>query len=170
MSQNKTIPTLSADTKNAVDAFELKDAELQKLLQEFRDKHEAELEELEKLMESRNSALDNAKRKLREEAFSLPYPDVKSVVCGPFRVVKKWSASLLKEMFLEKLEIKNLTQKAKEAGAIVETVEIPYEEAKAFVKAHGIEKEFLPCEDGKELTPMVFGPKPLSPLGTPQKD
>ena len=41
---------------------------------------------------------------------------------------------------------------------------------KEYLKAKGVERQFEECEDGRELTPSVYGPKPAMGFGDEAKD
>ena len=161
---------ITPDTQDKITKFELADATFRKSWDDFEQQAKQFLDYLDKLREERNVRLDEAVRALRTEAEGLEIIDVKSIKAGPFFVQKKQSPSYLPWRFIEILREKNLYNRAKDEGAIVEVTEIPYAKAKDFVNRLKLESSFAEAEDSKELTPAVSGPKPIPPFGVESKE
>lgn len=166
MSQHK----ISESTQTRIDAFEQADKAFRAAWDDFEQKHQQELEYLDKLREERNVRLDEAKRVMRDEAAELDITKVKFLKAGPFSVQKKWSGFYLPEKFVAMLEGRHLYDQAVAEGAVREITEVPFEKAKAFLESKGLRDDFAECEDGKELTPAVTGPKPIGGFGAESKE
>lgn len=161
----------SDEAKAKVEAFELSDKAYRSAWDQFEQAAQQQLDYLDKLREDRNAKLDDAKRKLREEASEADITTVKSVKLGPFNAVKKWSNFYNPEKLVAGLKAKGLYDMAISAKVVAEKIETAkFDEVKNFLTAQGIVKDFEDCEDGNELTPAVSGPKPVPPFGAEQKD
>jgi hypothetical protein len=133
----------------------------------FYETHGEELQQLDDLREKRNIALDEAIRAARDEADAV---NQKSFSVGQFKVQKKETFWFIPEGFVATAKSLGIYRDLVEKGAIAEKIEIPYKEARAVLESMNIREKFLHCEDGKELTPAVSGPKNIPPLGVGYKE
>jgi hypothetical protein len=138
----------SPEVQFKVQVFEQADVKFKEYLDTFETKYAAELKTLESLREIRNTALDEAKRAVREEADEGTDSTVKTITVGRFMATKKESIFYLPEKFMAMLHARNLYDAAIAAKAVQITTSIPYQEAKAFLAKNGLEEEFEECEDG----------------------
>jgi predicted AlkP superfamily phosphohydrolase/phosphomutase len=163
-------PTVSAETKTKVDAFDTADSTYQTAWDAFEEKYQAELDELDKLREDRNAKLDVAKRALRDEASEMDISVVKFIKMGAFSVQKKFS-KWYSEKAIGFLKEKNLWDSALTAKVVEEKVTFAeFEKVQDFLTREGVLKEFEECEDGKELTPAVTAPYPVPAFGAQAKE
>lgn len=160
----------SQEVQDKVTDFEMSDKAFKAAWDSFEQSVRAQLEYLDKLREVRNEKLDVAVRLLRAEAVEADITKVKLIKQGPFSVQKKWSEFYAPEKFVGILKDKGLYDQAVAAKVIEERIEVAkFPEAKSFLEAHGVLKEFEECEDGLELTPAVSGPKPIPPFAAEVK-
>lgn len=162
---------LSQDTQDKIKAFEEADAAWKAAWEKFETAHQAEMENLEKLREERNVRLESARKMLRTEVQDLSYEDVKSVKEGRFRAQKNWSRFYSPEKFVAMVRDKGLYDEAVAHSIIIVTTSVAdFQEVKGFLEARNLVKDFEECEDGKEKTTAIFGPKPIPPLGAEFKE
>lgn len=162
---------LTQETKDKLQEFETADAAWKAAWEQFEAEHQAALEHLERLREERNVKLEAARKTLRGEVQDLSYDDVKSVKDGRFRAQKNWSRFYSPAKFVAMIRDKGLLDDALSNKIIIVTTTVAdFEETQHFLEQRGILKEFEECEDGKEKTVSVFGPKPVPPLGAEYKE
>lgn len=163
--------SISQDTKDKIKTFEEADTAWKTAWERFETAHQEEMENLEKLREERNVRLETARKMLRTEAQELSYEDVKSVKEGRFRAQKNWSRFYSPEKFVAMVRDKGLYDEAVAHNIIVVTTSVAdFQEVKGFLEAKGAVKDFEECEDGRERTTAIFGPKPIPPLGAEFKE
>jgi hypothetical protein len=161
---------LTDETKTLVDSFTEIDKEYKDKLSQFYSDHSSELEKLEHLRMQRNKALDDAKQSLRSDAASHSYDDAKArIKFGPFIVQKKWTSWYVTEMFVGLVKSMGLYKSAVEHGVIEVKTEINSKQAEEWLRKNSLTKKFEACEDGKELTPAITGPKPVVAMGAEEK-
>ncbi len=161
----------SQETQEKINAFAEAESQYKTAWEQFEQTHSAELEDLDKLREERNSKLDTARRAIREEAAEADITQTKSIKIEPFSVLKKWSSFYSPEKFVHRLRELNLFDSAKAAKIVVEKVDIAkFDTVQQFLNIEGKLKDFEDCEDGIELTPAVSGPKPVPAFGAEQKE
>jgi hypothetical protein len=164
----------AADTQAMVVEFENADQAWKAAMLEFETAHRAELEQLEKLREERNSRLDEARHYIRRDAEEAPIDEVKGFKVGPFTVQKKWSAFYNAEKLVAQLKDGGLYDVALSHGVVCERVEVGrFDQIKAFLENQrdkDLIRKFEGCEDGKEMTPAISGPKPAVGFGGESKD
>jgi hypothetical protein len=158
---------VSQETQKALDDFTAADAAFSERWSLFEQEHAREMEELDRLREARNAALDTATRAVRTEADL--NSKSKSFSVSGFTAQKKESKFFNPDMFIARLHERDLYDKAKTAGAIVESVEVKYAEAKAFLDREHVASDFEDCEDAKDLTTAISGPKPVGAFGSQMK-
>jgi len=162
---------LSQDTQDKIKAFEEADSAWKAAWEKFETTHQTELENLEKLREERNVRLESARKMLRTEVQELSYEDVKSVKEGRFRAQKNWSRFYSPEKFVAMIRDKGFYDEAVAHNIVIITTSVAdFQEVKSFLEARNIDKDFEECEDGKEKTTAIFGPKPIPPLGAEFKE
>jgi hypothetical protein len=165
------IHKLAQDTKEKLQAFETADAAWKDAWEQFETAHQQELDKLEQLREERNVRLEDAKKTLRNEVQDLNYEDIKSVKEGRFRAQKNWSQFYSAEKFVAMVREKGILDDALTNRIIIVTTTVAdFKEVKNFLEARGIVKDFEECEDGREKTTSVYGPKPIPPLGAEFKE
>jgi hypothetical protein len=163
--------SFSPDTAKKVDEFNKADAVFKATWEDFAQKHAAELDHLERLREERNAKLDESKRALRREIEDAPISDVKSAKHGQFTALKRWSSFYSPEKLVAKLENKGVYDEAIKAKIIAERVEVEkFDIVQAFLKERNLVREFEDCEDGQEISPAIYGPKPIPPLAAELKE
>lgn len=162
---------VSNETQTKVSSFEQADAAYKAAWDAFETAHKHELESLDKLREDRNAKLDEAIRSLREEAVSIDITLTKRIDAGPLYVQKKWSSFYVPKKLVSELKDHNLFDSALASGIVEERIDVAdYEKVKDFLEKSGVAQDFEDCEDGKELTPAVYGPKPIPPFGAEAKE
>ena len=162
---------LTPDTKTKLQEFEAADAAWRAAWEQFETAHQHELEKLEQLREERNVKLAEARTTLRNEVQELSYDDITSVKDGRFRAQKNWSQFYSPEKFVAMVRDKGLYDEALANNIIVVTTSVAeFKETKNFLEQRGIVKDFEECEDGREKTTSIFGPKPIPPLGAEFKE
>jgi hypothetical protein len=166
MNEGKNDELLSDTAKQKVAKFNEFKAQWDGLFQDFCDKHSSELQFLDNVREEMNTALDEAKRALREEAEKIPYNKVQKIYHGGFNIQKKWSEWYIVEMFLEMARNSGLYDAALAEGVIIEKTEINGKLAEPWLKKNSVHDTFQAALDGKELTPAITGPKPVLPFGS----
>ena len=161
----------SNDAQVKVAAFDQSNTAYKAALDKFLEAHRQEIEYLEKLRDDRNSKLDSAVRVMRAEAEAQDITVTKSITCGPFRVVKKWSSFYDAERFYAIAQSMGLIDDLTRNKQMAVKVEVgKFDAVKEYLKAKGVERQFEECEDGRELTPSVYGPKPAMGFGDEAKD
>lgn len=160
----------SNEAQTLISQFQTSDQIFKEAWANFETKHQKELEMLEALREQRNVDLDEAKRVLREESFNADITQVKFIEIGPFKVQKKESKWFIVEKFKSLLEDMGKYDAALSEGVIAEKIEVDYKTALAWLEKNSLTEKFLSCEDGKELTPAVSGPKPIPSFGAELKE
>lgn len=160
----------STELQTKLDLFEGLDKAYKAQYDAFYQKNAAELDSLEDLREKRNIALDELKRASRDEVGALDITQYKSVRVGRLSVTKPETKFFIPEAFVATADQLGLYDRLVEKGAIIEKIEVPYKEAKAALEELKQVDNFLHCEDGKELTPTVTGPKNIPPFGAEYKE
>lgn len=162
---------LTSDTKDKLQEFEDADAKWKEAWEKFETEHQAALEKLEALREERNVKLEAARKTLRNEVSDLNYEDIQSVKEGRFRAQKNWSKFYSAEKFVAMIRDKGLYDEALAHKIIIVTTSVAeFEEVKNFLDQRNIVKVFEECEDGKEKTTSIYGPKSIPPLGAEYKE
>lgn len=162
---------LDDDTKKKIQEFEEADAAWRQAWESFEREHELVLITIERLREERNVKLEEARKALRNEVQELNYGDVKSVKDGRFRAQKNWSSYYSAEKFVAMIQEKGLYDEALANRIIIITTTVAdFEETKNFLEQRGLATEFEVCEDGKEKTTSIYGPKAIPPLGAEYKE
>lgn len=160
---------LSEDTKKLVELFQAKQSVYQSQLNIFFDRHNDLLQSLDNSREDMNAALDDARRGLRADAERAPYTKVKKIQFNGFKIQKKWTSWYIVEMFVSLVKNNGLYDAAIAAGAIVEKTEVDGKRAEEWLRQNSLTDQFRQCEDGKELTPSITGPKQVAAFGSAQK-
>jgi hypothetical protein len=161
----------SSETFKKIDDFSKADEEFKTAWDTFEQKYSMELEYLDKLREERNVKLEVAKKALREEVGEADITKIKSAKAGPFVAQKKWQSYYAPEKLLARLRDKGLLEAALNQKIVVKRIDTGnFEVVKQFLQDYEIDKEFEDCEDGREMTIAIYGPKAIAPLGTEQKN
>lgn len=157
--------------QTAVGKFEAADSQFKTAWSEFYDRHQTELDNLDQLRESRNVALDDATKVLRDEVKRLDIKFFKTVKYGPFQVSKKVGSDTFRAVeFVNLAKTLGFKKAMEDEGAIATKVEINFDAAKEFLKKNSLEDKFATTlEGGEELTPAVTGPKPVPGFGQETK-
>lgn len=162
---------LTQDTKDKIQEFETADAAWKDAWGQFEAAHQQELEKLEQLREERNVKLESARKTMRNEVQDLSYDDIQSVKDGRFRAQKNWSKFYSPERFVAMIREKGFYDDAVSNKIIIVTTTVSdFEEVKNFLEQRSIVKDFEECEDGKEKTTAIYGPKPIPALGAEFKE
>lgn len=162
---------LTQETKDALQAFEKADAVWKAAWEQFETEHQQALEKLEALREERNVKLESARKTLRSEVQELSYQDIQSVKDGRFRAQKTWSQYYSPEKFVSMITDKGLYDDAVNHKIItVVTSVADFQEVRNFLEQRNITKDFESCEDGREKTTAIYGPKPIPPIGAEYKE
>lgn len=163
--------TASQETLAKIKEFEAADLEFRKEWEEFENTHRAHLERIEKLRDSRNAKLDEAKRSLRADTERLGASVMRtSFSTGPFKVQKKWSDFYIPEKLVSMLADRGLYDQALSSGIVAVKTEVEkYAVVKKFLEDNGIALDFECCEDGKPDSISISGPKSIPPLGSELK-
>ncbi len=163
--------TLSTETKNTIEEFEKADTIWKTAWEQFEIAHQQELEKLEQLREERNVCLESARKSLRAETQELSYADVQTVITGRFRAQKIWSSFYSRDKFLAKIRDKGLYDDAVSNGIVTTTVTVAdFAQVRNFLEQRKLLADFEECEDGREKTTAIFGPKPIPSLGAESKE
>lgn len=160
---------LSNITKDQVQKFEEADRKFKEKFEEFWDTHADELEKLDELREERNKCLNDARNNLREDAKHVPYQDCKKIHFHEFLVQKKWKSWFITDMFISICKNMNLYDSALAEGVIKVKTEVDTKLADEWIRKNSLEKALKPSEDGKELTPAIYGPKQVTEFGSEEK-
>ena len=161
----------SPETAKKIDAFVQADAALKVMLTQFEQRYANELERLEKLREERNAKLDEAKRSLRDDAQEADITKVKNIKAGPFIATKKWQSFYVTDKLVAKLEDCGLLDTALSERIVAKKIEIEkFDVVHQFLERHGLLKDFEDCEDGREMSAAITGPKPITPFGVESKE
>ncbi len=163
------IPT--GDAQQVIGKFQNLDMQFKTAWSEFYDRHQTEIDQLDQLRESRNVALDEAGKMLREEATRLDIKRYKSFKYGPFQVQKKIGSDSFRAIeFVQLAKTLGFKKQMEDEGAIAVKVEINFDAAKEFLKKNALEDKFATTlEGGAEMTPAVIGPKPIPAFGAEVK-
>lgn len=156
-------------TKQKLEVYLERHAVLTAEMGEFFENNADELTIIDSRREDRNEGLDDIKKALRAEVAELDISEVTKVVIGPFTIQKKWTGSFHVEHFVELAQACGMYDSAVAEGVIQEVTQVNGKLAGEWLRKNGLEKQFLPAEDGKELTPAVSGPKEMPPLGSEKK-
>ena len=159
----------SQDVKDKIKVFQEADATFRAEWEAFELQNASQLEKLEKLRDDRNAKLDEAKRSLRAEADTI---DVMRTTFteGPFKVQKKWSDFFIPEKLVALLTDRGLYDSALSAKIVQIVVSTAkFAEVKQFLENNGVLKDFECCEDGKEDSTAISGPKQVPPFGAELK-
>lgn len=159
--------TPTQDAQNIINKFQTLDTQFKAAWGEFYERFQTELDQLDQLRESRNVALDEAGKMLRDEATRLDINRYKSFKFGPFQVQKKVGSDSFRAVeFANLAKTLGFKKQMEDEGAIATKVEINFSAAKEFLKKNGLEDKFATTlEGGAEMTPAVIGPKPIPALG-----
>ena len=159
--------TPTQDTQNAVNKFTTADSAFKSAWDEFYQKHQTELDQIDQIREGRNVALDEAQKLLRDEATRLDVERYKSFKFGPFQVSKPFSSDSFRAVEFARLA-KDLGFKKsmEDEGVIATKIEINYEVAKEYLKKNALEDKFATTiEPGTAKTPSITGPKQIPGFG-----
>lgn len=162
---------VSDDTRKKIEAFEQADKLFKDEWAQFEALYTTHLERLDMLREDRNAKLDDATRTLRAEAIDISITKIRSITAGPFTAQKKFQKyySLARTIVL--LREKNLWDSAVAEGMVKEKIELEkFDALEQFLKRHGVERDFEECEDGIEMSPAIYSPKPVPPFGVELKE
>jgi hypothetical protein len=157
--------TPTQDAQNAVNRFTAADQQFKSAWDEFYQRHQTEIDQLEALRESRNVALDESAKMLRDEATRLDINRYKSFKFGVFQVQKKQSDWYRAEEYVSLAKDLGCYKRMVDEGAIAVKIEINREAAQEFMKKNSLTDKFATTLDSKELTPAVLGPKIIPALG-----
>lgn len=164
---------VSQHTEDKAAEFAKADLEFKVAWEKFEQDHATELENLDKLREKRNNLLDDAQRMVREESHEADIAEIKSVRVGAFVAQKRWQSFYIPKKLLALLEAKGMKELAISSKIISEKIEVEkYDVVRDFLEHCGWEgmvADFEECEDGIELAPAIFGPKPIPPFGAELK-
>lgn len=159
--------TPTQDTQNVVNKFTTLDNQFKSAWDEFYQKHQSEFDQLDTIRESRNVALDEAQKMLRDEATRLDVNRYKSFKFGPFQVSKPFSADIYRAVeFANLAKTLGFDKKMKDEGVIATKIEINAEVAREFLKKNALEDKFATTiEPGVAKTPSITGPKAIPGFG-----
>ena len=160
---------ITEDTKKKLEVYLERHAALTEEMGAFFEANSDELTIIDSKREDRNEGLDDIKKALRAEVAALDISEVTKVVIGPFTIQKKYTSGYLVEHFVELAQSCGMYDSAVAEGVIQEITQVNGKLAAEWIRKNGLETQFLPAEDGKELTPAVSGPKEMPPLGSEKK-
>lgn len=161
----------SGHTQNLVSKYESLDTSFKSSWEELYERFRSEFDQLDKLREQRNVALDEATRALRDEATRLDVKVYKSFRYGKFQVSKPVGSDSFRAVETVKLaKTLGVLKPMEDHGAVATKIEINYEAMKEFLKANSLEDKFATViEAGDAKTPSVTGPKPIPAFGAEVK-
>jgi hypothetical protein len=160
----------SPETEKKIEAFIKADSAFKDTWEQFEQKHSQELERIEQLREERNARLDEVRRSIRDD---IQESDIatRALKSGPFTATKRWQSFYVPEKLVAKLEDKGMLDIAFSERIVARKIEVEkFDIVFQFLERHGLIKEFEDCEDGREMSAAVGGPKPIAPLGTELKE
>jgi hypothetical protein len=159
--------TPTQDVQNVVNKFKSADEQFKSSWAEFYERHQAEIDQLDALRESRNVALDESKKMLRSEAERLDVERYKSFKYDDFQVSKPFASDSYRAVeFVKLAKAMKLDKAMEDEGVIATKVEINFDGAQEFLKKNGATDKFASLiEVGKAKTPSVTGPNPIPAFG-----